>query len=115
MDVCLCTSSILHLGCISIDRYMAVVDRPLLYHDRVTHFRVFGSILGCWVLAALTGFIPVFTGIYSDPEHLKNSIKDSAMNCDLVPNKYFSVIAGAISFWIPGKKNILDSWFMGQT
>jgi len=102
LDVTLCTSSILHLGCISFDRYMAVVDKPLLYEDRVTHRRVAVSILGCWLMAGLTGFVPVFTGIYSDPEHLKNSMMNSAMTCDLVVNKYFSVIAGTISFWIPG-------------
>lgn len=104
MDVTLCTSSILHLGCISIDRYMAVVHRPLLYEERVTNGRVFWAILGCWSLAGFTGFFPVFTGIYSNTEHLKNSMENSALTCDLVVNKYFSVIAGIISFWIPGKK-----------
>ena len=103
MDVTLCTSSILHLGSISIDRYLAVVDRPLLYEVRVTHERVALAILGCWILAGLTGFLPVFTGIYSDPEHLQNSMENAALTCDLVVNKYFSVIAGVISFWIPGK------------
>ena len=54
-------------------------------------------------MAGLTGFVPVFTGIYSDPEHLKHSMMNSARTCDLVVNKYFSVIAGTISFWIPGE------------
>ena len=56
-------------------------------------------------MAGLTGFVPVFTGIYSDPEHLKHSMMNSAMTCDLVVNKYFSVIAGTISFWIPGESS----------
>ncbi len=81
---------------------MAVVDRPLLYDERVTHGRVAMSILGCWILAGLLGFVPVFTGIYSNSEHLHKSMMNSATTCDLVVNKYFSVIAGAISFWIPG-------------
>ena len=81
---------------------MAVVDRPLLYEERVTHFRVVLAIIGCWILSALTGFLPVFTGIYSSPEHLESLMKNSAMTCDLVVNKYFSVIAGCISFWLPG-------------
>ena len=102
MDVTLCTSSILHLCCISVDRYMAVVDRPLLYDERVTHGRVVASILGCWLVAGITGFVPVFTGIYSIPEHLESSMRNSALTCDLVVNKYFSVIAGVISFWLPG-------------
>ena len=36
MDVTLCTSSILHLSCISLDRYYAIVNQPLLYYDRMT-------------------------------------------------------------------------------
>ena len=102
MDVTLCTTSILHLGCISVDRYMAVVDRPLQYAERVTHLRVITAVIGCWILSGLTGFVPVFTGLYSNPEHLENLMKNSAMTCDLVVNKYFSVIAGCISFWLPG-------------
>ena len=51
MDVTLCTSSILHLCCISVDRYYAIVDRPLLYNDRVTTSKCAVAVLGCWVLA----------------------------------------------------------------
>ena len=51
MDVTLCTSSILHLCCISVDRYYAIVDRPLLYYDRVTTPKVVLAVLGSWVLA----------------------------------------------------------------
>ena len=44
-----------------------------------------------WVLAGLTGFVPVFTGIYSDPsvlaEHQMEADSDSTITCDLVPNK----------------------------
>lgn len=36
MDVTLCTSSILHLSCISLDRYYAIVNQPLLYYERMT-------------------------------------------------------------------------------
>ena len=32
--------------------------------------RVAGMILLCWLLSGLTGFVPVFTGIYSSSEHL---------------------------------------------
>jgi hypothetical protein len=40
MDVTLCTASILHLSCISVDRFYAVVNKPLLYYDRMTSCKV---------------------------------------------------------------------------
>jgi hypothetical protein len=86
---------------------MAVVDRPLLYVDRVTHVRVSLWICFCWTFAGLMGFLPVFTGIYSIPEHLANSKESAASTCDLVVNKYFSVIAGCISFWLPGNQDYI--------
>ena len=57
MDVTLCTSSILHLCCISVDRYYAIVDRPLLYNDRVTTSKCAVAVLGCWVLAGIYNII----------------------------------------------------------
>ena len=63
--------------------------------------RVAGMILMCWLLSGLTGFVPVFTGIYSSPEHL-DLIRKNSQDCgDLVVNKYFSVFAGIVSFWTP--------------
>ena len=90
----------------------------------------------------MTGFVPVFTGIYSDPsvleQHQIEAKADTVIACDLAPNKvmaidvsnlatifliryhvyiekdflriiihinffqYFSIIAGCISFWLPG-------------
>ena len=55
----------------------------------------------CWLLSGLTGFVPVFTGIYSSSEHL-DLIRKNSQDCgDLVVNKYFSVFAGIVSFWMP--------------
>ena len=101
MDVTLCTSSILHLSCIALDRYCAIVNKPLLYQTRVTLPRVILAISICWLLSGLTGFVPVFTGLYSSQEHL-DFARTNPHVCDLVVNKYFSVIAGCISFWLPG-------------
>ena len=54
-------------------------------------FKVLVGIALSWVLAGLTGFVPVFTGIYSDPsvlaEHQMVAEADTTMTCDLVPNK----------------------------
>ncbi|XP_059095465.1 octopamine receptor beta-3R-like isoform X1 [Tigriopus californicus] len=101
MDVTLCTASILHLSCIAMDRYYAIVNQPLLYYQRITPKRVALSVALCWILSILTGFVPVFTGIYTSHEHLALS-KANPEECNLVVNAYFSVLAGVVSFWIPG-------------
>ena len=108
MDVTLCTASILHLCSISMDRYYAIVNQPLLYNQRITNTRVALAIVTCYALSALTGFVPIFTGIYTSNEHLErfnaNFDVPAAVNrvqCDLVVNKWFSVLAGAVSFWVP--------------
>ena len=55
-------------------------------------------ILMCWLLSSLMGFLPVFTGIYSSPEHL-DLIRKNSQDCgDLVVNKYLSVFADIVSF-----------------
>ena len=62
-------------------------------------FQVLVGIALSWVLAGLTGFVPVFTGIYSDPsvlaEHQMSAEVDTTMTCDLVPNKVDNK-----NFWI---------------
>ena len=52
-------------------------------------------------VSALTGFLPVFTGIYSSEDHLEREFETGSTVCDLSVNKIFSVLAGLISFWIP--------------
>ena len=73
MDVTLCTSSILHLCCVSLARYFAVVNKPLLYNQRINSRVVLAMVAASWVLSLLTGFVPVFTGIYSSEEQLERS------------------------------------------
>ena len=55
----------------------------------------------CVSISALTGFLPVFTGIYSSEDHLEREFETGSTVCDLSVNKIFSVLAGLISFWIP--------------
>ena len=96
MDVTLCTASILHLCCISLDRYFAIVNRPLLYYQRVTTPRVVLSVLVVWALSLMTGFLPVFTGIYSSEEHLRLSrlaggYDESLLRRTAVPQNFLKI------------------------
>lgn len=74
LDVYFSTASILHLCCISVDRYYAIVS-PLEYTVIMKQSTV-GCMLGsAWILPALISFIPIFMGWYTTKEHLEYMAK----------------------------------------
>uniref|UniRef100_A0A182QZV4 G-protein coupled receptors family 1 profile domain-containing protein n=1 Tax=Anopheles farauti TaxID=69004 RepID=A0A182QZV4_9DIPT len=100
LDVYFSTASILHLCCISVDRYFAIV-RPLEYPLYMTQRTVFFMLANVWVLPALISFTPIFLGWYTTAEHL-NALKINPDLCIFVVNKSYAIISSSISFWIPG-------------
>ena len=58
-DVLLCTSSILNLTCISVDRYMAIT-KPLTYTAYRSKFLARMMILLVWVVSAVITCPPIF-------------------------------------------------------
>lgn len=100
LDVYFSTASILHLCCISVDRYYAIV-RPLEYPITMTRRTVGFMLTNVWVLPALISFTPIFLGWYTTEEHLKFR-KVNPEVCIFVVNEYYAVISSCISFWIPG-------------
>uniref|UniRef100_A0A182K3V5 G-protein coupled receptors family 1 profile domain-containing protein n=1 Tax=Anopheles christyi TaxID=43041 RepID=A0A182K3V5_9DIPT len=100
LDVYFSTASILHLCCISVDRYFAIV-RPLEYPLYMTQRTVFFMLANVWVLPALISFTPIFLGWYTTAEHL-NTRKIQPDLCIFVVNKSYAIISSSISFWIPG-------------
>lgn len=75
LDVYFSTASILHLCCISVDRYYAIVS-PLEYTVIMRQGTV-GCMLGsAWILPALISFIPIFMGWYTTQEHLDYMAKN---------------------------------------
>uniref|UniRef100_A0A6P7F675 Octopamine receptor beta-3R-like n=1 Tax=Diabrotica virgifera virgifera TaxID=50390 RepID=A0A6P7F675_DIAVI len=100
LDVYFSTASILHLCCISVDRYYAIV-RPLEYPITMTHKTVSFMLANVWVLPALMSFTPIFLGWYTTDEH--QEFRSTHPNvCIFITNKYYAVISSSISFWIPG-------------
>nr|CAI5827106.1 unnamed protein product [Callosobruchus analis] len=63
LDVYFSTSSILHLCCISVDRYYAIV-KPLKYTLTMTKKVVALMILNTWISPAIISFLPIFKGWY---------------------------------------------------
>ncbi|XP_076681780.1 octopamine receptor beta-1R isoform X3 [Andrena cerasifolii] len=100
LDVYFSTASILHLCCISVDRYYAIVS-PLEYTVIMRQGTV-GCMLGsAWLLPALISFIPIFMGWYTTQEHLDYMAKNPEV-CSFVVNRPYAVISSCVSFWIPG-------------
>jgi len=69
MDVYFSTASILHLCCISVDRYYAIV-RPLEYPAIMKTVTVTAMLSSAWTLPALISFTPIFMGWYTTQQHL---------------------------------------------
>lgn len=80
LDVYFSTASILHLCCISVDRYVEIhgdvnnglriilpdryyaIVKPLKYPINMTKRKVAFMILNTWVSPALLSFVPIFAG-----------------------------------------------------
>ncbi|XP_017000390.2 octopamine receptor beta-2R [Drosophila takahashii] len=99
LDVYFSTASILHLCCISVDRYYAIV-KPLKYPISMTKRVVGIMLLNTWISPALLSFLPIFIGWYTTPQHMQ-FVVDHPDQCSFVVNKYYAVISSSISFWIP--------------
>ncbi|XP_035721119.1 octopamine receptor beta-3R-like isoform X1 [Vespa mandarinia] len=100
MDVYFSTASILHLCCISVDRYYAIV-RPLEYPAIMRRITVTCMLASAWILPALISFIPIFMGWYTTDENLKY-LRDNPQVCRFTVNRLYALISSSISFWIPG-------------
>ncbi|XP_055380911.1 octopamine receptor beta-1R-like isoform X2 [Condylostylus longicornis] len=99
-DVYFSTASILHLCCISVDRYYAIV-RPLSYPLIMTHSKVMLMLLIVWMSPALLSFMPIFLGWYTTSENLE-FLQQNPDVCEFKVNKSYAIISSSVSFWIPG-------------
>lgn len=100
LDVYFSTASILHLCCISVDRYYAIVQ-PLDYPLIMTNARLAAMLAVVWCSPALVSFLPIFMEWYSTPEHLEFRKKHPYV-CSFTVNRVYSVISSSVSFWVPG-------------
>ncbi|GAB6031558.1 octopamine receptor [Chamberlinius hualienensis] len=98
-DVLFSTASILHLCCISVDRYYAII-RPLEYPLKMTGKRVFVMLVCVWVSSGIISFIPIFMGWYTTDEWLSKQYQNPNV-CEMVVNKTYCIISSSVSFWIP--------------
>lgn len=100
LDVYFSSASILHLCCISVDRYYAIVQ-PLDYPLIMTTGRLGVMLAVVWFSPALVSFLPIFMGWYTTHEHL-DFRKRHPKVCSFTVNRVYAVISSSVSFWIPG-------------
>lgn len=105
LDVYFSTASILHLCCISVDRYYAIVQ-PLDYPLIMTHGRLAVMLGVVWCSPALVSFLPIFMGWYTTNEHMEFR-RCHPDECGFIVNKPYAVISSSVSFWVPGMVMII--------
>lgn len=99
LDVYFSTVSILHLCCISVDRYIAIV-KPLKYAISMTKKVVALMLLVSWISPAFLSFLPIFMEWYATQEQL-NEHWAHPDECAFKVNKVYAIISSSMSFWIP--------------
>ncbi|XP_012226551.1 octopamine receptor beta-2R-like isoform X2 [Linepithema humile] len=99
LDVYFSTSSILHLMCISVDRYYAIV-KPLKYPINMTKRVVAYMLLACWLAPAIISFVPIFCGWYTTEENSVYRHTHPEL-CEFKVNTIYAILSSSISFWIP--------------
>ncbi|CAK9823644.1 Octopamine receptor beta-1R [Anthophora retusa] len=100
LDVFFSTVSILHLCCISVDRYYAIVQ-PLDYPLIMTNLRLSTMLSVVWCSPTVMSFLPIFAGWYTTEKHLEFR-RNYPDVCVFQVNKLYAVISSSVSFWVPG-------------
>jgi len=112
LDVYASTVSIIHLCCISIDRYYAIV-KPLNYPLVITEQRVILMLTFVWVFPVSISFVPIFLGWYTTAEHLQFRYRHANV-CTFVVNRSYAIVSSSISFWIPSTIMCVMYYFVYQ-
>ncbi|XP_034040771.1 alpha-2A adrenergic receptor-like [Thalassophryne amazonica] len=93
LDVLFCTSSIVHLCAISLDRYWSV-SQAVEYTLRRTPRRIKCTIFGVWVLAVAISFPALIT-------MEKEGAQNDSPNCKINKDKSYIIFSCVASFFAP--------------
>nr|ANO39012.1 GCR034 [Schmidtea mediterranea] len=98
-DVFFSTASLIHIGCIGLDRYIAII-KPFKYEIILTNSRVAIILTVSWITSLLISHIPIHSGIYTTEENLV-LLKFCRLVCHFKVNMIYAIVSSTISFWIP--------------
>lgn len=93
LDVLFCTSSIVHLCAISLDRYWSVTQ-AIEYNMRRTPRRIKCIVFTVWVMAAIISFPPLIT-------MKKDQGKEDSPECKINEEKWYIIFSSTASFFAP--------------
>ncbi|XP_036247529.1 5-hydroxytryptamine receptor 4 isoform X1 [Molothrus ater] len=106
LDVLLTTASILHLCCISLDRYYAICCQPLVYRNKMTPLRIALMLGGCWVIPTFISFLPIMQGwnsigIIDLIQQRQFNKASNSTYCIFMVNKPYAITCSVVAFYIP--------------
>ncbi|KAG7516012.1 histamine H2 receptor-like [Solea senegalensis] len=106
VDVMLCSSSILTLMAISVDRYLAI-SAPLSYSRRVTPLSVTLALIAIWTMSLTMSFVPIHLGWNTVDYRVQHSdwgLGDEDKKehyCQFEWNNNYVLIYTSVAFYLP--------------
>ncbi|KAK7125454.1 hypothetical protein R3I93_020966 [Phoxinus phoxinus] len=95
LDVLFCTSSIMHLCAISLDRYLSI-SRPVQYATQRTPRKIKGAIVVVWLISAVISFPPLVS--MNKTQEQKDG---GGPQCKLNGDKWYILYSSIGSFFAP--------------